>query len=100
MILPPKQKKHIKRPFWTKQKHHTKDYWNPKKVIFLLLNFSLLKGVFFVLAVFGLFCDGLIISTLLFILGHIFQHLVLKSEKYESLYIFSFFVLKNQSPFF
>ena len=71
LILPPKQKPRLKREFWTKQKHHTKDYWNYQRVMFLIFLIFDFQRVFLVLAVFSLFRDGLIISTLRFFSGHI-----------------------------
>ena len=62
------KKKHLKMQFWTIQKHHTKDNWNPQRVIFF--SFLLLKGAFgfggirFILY-------GLIILTLRFFRTHL-----------------------------
>ena len=59
------KKNPLKRRFWTNQKHHSQDNWNPQKAMFFDFFYIFdFKRVFLVVAVFVLFRNGVIFSTL------------------------------------
>ena len=67
IFLAAKTKNTLEKCNLEKEKPHTKDFWNPQSVMFLdFLDLDFQGFLVLVLAVFGLFCYGFIISTLKF----------------------------------
>ena len=78
------QKKPLKRWFWTKQKHHTKEYSNFQKVMFLDFLFLTFKGCFWFWQHLVYFAPDWLFQPCNFFRTYLATFSPKKTEKYES----------------